>query len=147
MWTYITLAATAWFIGFFPFLEIYVAIPVAMAAGLDPVSTVVWCVLGNFMPVPLIIFFHTQLLRIRRVGPWLQRLAEGRARRVLNRYGGYILLIGTPWIGIWAVAAAAQAMGMHRGKLLLYSFISVAAYGIVLVVMISFGVDWWQSET
>lgn len=37
---YIGGAAVAWLIGFAPFLEIYLAVPVAIAAGLDYFSAV-----------------------------------------------------------------------------------------------------------
>jgi len=37
-------AATAWFLGFAPVAEIYVAVPAALAMGLDPVSVVAWAV-------------------------------------------------------------------------------------------------------
>ena len=42
MWDYIALAFGAWFAGFFPLAEIYVAVPLALASGLDGVSTVFW---------------------------------------------------------------------------------------------------------
>ncbi|MEX2672373.1 MAG: small multi-drug export protein [Phycisphaeraceae bacterium] len=144
MWEYITKAATAWFLGFFPFLEIYVAIPASIALGLDYVSVVFWCVLGNYMPVPMIVAFHSRLRRVPRIGPWLDRLATGRGRRILHRHGPMFVLFATPWIGIWAVAAAAQTLGMHRGKLLFYSFASVAGYGIILTIMIALGLDWFS---
>ena len=48
---YVARAASAWFLGFFPFVEIYVAVPTAFAFGLDPSSAVVWPVLGNVTPV------------------------------------------------------------------------------------------------
>lgn len=41
MLEYLARAAAAWFVGFFPLAEIYVAVPAAMAAGLDDVSVVV----------------------------------------------------------------------------------------------------------
>ena len=110
MWEYATKAATALALGFAPFLEIYVAIPVAMAMGLGHVSVVLWCVLGNFLPVPIIVFAYDWLRRRPRLGPWLERLATGRAQRVLSRHGPIFVLLVTPWIGIWAVAAAARVM-------------------------------------
>lgn len=144
MLEYATKAATAWGLGFFPFLEIYVAIPAAVAMGLDYVSVVFWCTFGNYLPVPLIVLFHQRLKRLPRVGPFLERLATGRGKRLLDQHGPIFVLLATPWIGIWAVAAAAQALGMHRGKLLACTFASVTAYAIALTLLIALGVDWFN---
>jgi len=43
---YIAKAFAAWFIGFFPYFEIYVAVPAAIAMGLDYFSAVTWSVFG-----------------------------------------------------------------------------------------------------
>lgn len=48
MLNYIWLAASAWFMGFFPMLEIYIAIPATMLMGLDTISAIFWAGLGNF---------------------------------------------------------------------------------------------------
>ena len=87
MFDYAAKAATAWFLGFFPFFEIYVAVPAAIAMGLDPVSAVIWTVLGNYLPVPLIVIFYRQLLNHQRLGPWLAKLASPRAKGLLDSYG------------------------------------------------------------
>lgn len=147
MLEYAAKAATAWFLGFFPFLEIYVAVPAAVAMGLDYVSAVVWPVLGNYAPVPLIVIFYRQLLKLRRVGPWLERLASPRARGHLDRHGPWVVLVATPWVGTWALAVTAVALGMDRRRLLLHSFISITVYAALLAGMIALGIEAFQPET
>jgi hypothetical protein len=39
---YMTKAFSTWFIGFFPYFEVYAAVAAGMAMGLDGVSAIVW---------------------------------------------------------------------------------------------------------
>jgi len=138
---YVTRAASAWFLGFFPFFEIYVAVPAAFGLGLDPVSAVVWPVLGNVTPVFLIVFGYEQLMRVERLRGWLQGRRSARLERWIDRYGAAFVLLVTPWIGVWAVAATAQALGMQRLPLVAYSVVSITAYAIVIAAGLALGVD------
>lgn len=141
MASYLAKALSVWFIGFFPLAEIYVAVPAGLAMGLDVVSTVVWSVTGNIAPVFLLHFGYEALARIPRIGRWLERLASPRLRETLDRRGGWFLLVATPWIGVWIVAASARLLGMRPDRILLYSSVSVVLYAIALTALISFGVD------
>ncbi|MEX2503106.1 MAG: small multi-drug export protein [Trueperaceae bacterium] len=138
---YLARASSAWLLGFFPFLEIYAAVPAAFALGLDPVSAVVWPVLGNVAPVLLIVFAYERLLRIERLRSWLLGRRSARFERWTRRYGGWFVLLVTPWIGVWAVAATAMALGMPRGPLLAYSVLSIVLYAVLIAVGIVIGFD------
>lgn len=70
----ITKAAAAWFMGFFPYFEIYVAVPAAIALGLDYVSAVAWSVFGNYTPVLLIHFLYKQMIKNERINRWFENL-------------------------------------------------------------------------
>lgn len=137
---YLSKAGLAWFMGFFPFFEIYVAVPASMALGLDYTSAAFWAIVGNFCPVVLIVFGYERLMRIERVHDWMTRRRSERFEALVNRYGAWFILLITPWIGVWVVAATAQLLGMKRSTLLVYSFISIAVYGTVLALGISKGV-------
>lgn len=138
---YAARAASAWFLGFFPFFEIYVAVPAAFGLGLDPLSAVVWPVLGNVTPVFLIVYGYEQLMRIERLGRWLRERRSVRLERWVDRYGIAFVLLVTPWVGVWAVAATARALGMERATLVGFSVLSITIYAIVIAAGISFGVD------
>ncbi len=138
---YAARAASAWFLGFFPFFEIYVAVPAAVALGLDPVSAVVWPVLGNVTPVFLIVFGYDQLMRVERLRRWLHDRRSARFERWIDRYGAPFVLLATPWIGVWAVAATAQALGMQRGILVGFSVVSITVYAIVIAAGLALGFD------
>lgn len=138
---YIGKAAVAWLIGFVPFLEIYLAVPAALVAGLDYFSAVFWSVLGNFTPVLLIAFIHDRLTRIERVNNWLTGKRSERFQRAIDRYGGPGIILITPWVGIWVVAATAQALGMKRSVLLGFSLVSIVLWAVVIAVLFALGIE------
>lgn len=80
-------AATAWFLGFAPVTEIYVAVPAALAMGLDPVSVVAWTVAGNYAPVPLVHLLYERLVGMPRVRGWFERLVSDKFAARIERQG------------------------------------------------------------
>ena len=143
---YVGKAALAWVIGFAPFLEIYLAVPAAIVAGLDYFSAVFWSVLGNFTPVLLIAFIHDQLMRVERVKRWLTGKRSERFQRWLDRYGGWAIILITPWVGIWVVAATAQALGMKRSVLIGFSLASIVLYAILIAVAVALGIEAFTAD-
>lgn len=143
---YIVGAATAWLVGFVPFLEVYLAVPAGIAAGLDYFSAVFWSVLGNFAPVLLIAFAYDQLMRIERLKGWLTGRRSERFQRSMDRYGGWAILLATPWVGIWVAAATAQAFGMKRGVLIGFSLASIVVYGILVAVAVALGIEAFAAD-
>ncbi|ADI15277.1 small multi-drug export protein [Truepera radiovictrix] len=138
---YLGKAATAWFLGFFPFFEIYVAVPSALALGLDPASAVLWPVLGNFAPVPLILFGYEQLMRVGAFRRLLGGRTSARFTHLVERYGAPFVLLITPWIGVWLVAATARALGMARRPLLFYALLSITVYAVVITAGLNLGFE------
>ncbi len=138
---YLARALGAWFVGFFPLAEIYVAVPAALAVGLDHFSTVFWSVFGNFTPLLLIHFGYNSLLRLPRLRRWLEGLVSERAKRSIDRYGLWVVLLLTPWTGVWVMGVTAKALRMNGGVLLGAGLISITVYAVALVVLISAGVQ------
>lgn len=138
---YIAAAALAWFTGFIPLFEIYVAIPVGMAAGLDPVSATVWSALGNIVPLFLIDLGYERLRRVERVDHWLAKLRRERVERLLDRYGIVLVFIATPLLGVWTMALAAKALGMASRPFLMASVVSVFVYAVLTTAAILLGID------
>ena len=139
---YIAKAFAAWFIGFFPYFEIYVAVPVAIAMGLDYFSAVTWSVFGNYTPVILIHFFYEQIIKSERINRWFGKLTSEKFKQKVDKYGSWFVLIITPWIGIWVMVVTMKVFKMDDKKLILYSFISITAYAVVIAVLIAtIGID------
>ena len=144
MFEYLYKALTVWFIGFFPFFELFIAIPAGVSLKLDPVSTVIFCVAGNFFPVILIDFGYNRLIRYERVKTWLDRRVSERMIQNVNRHGTWYLLVITPWIGVWAIAVTARILRMKRTQMAWGVLASLTIYAIVLVVMIHAGIDFFS---
>lgn len=141
MLEYLAQAFSAWFVGFFPLAEIYVAIPAAIALGLDDFSVIFWGVLGNFTPALLVNFLYEQLIRIERVNKWMRRMISEQAEERINRWGFWFVLLATPWTGIWIMAVTAKALKMERSRFLIAAFISILVYAIAILLTIRFGMD------
>jgi uncharacterized membrane protein len=138
---YLARALGAWFVGFFPLAEIYVAVPAALAVGLDHLSTVFWTVFGNFTPLLLIHFGYNNLLRLPRLRRWLESLVSERAKRAIDRYGVWFVLLLTPWTGVWVMGVTAKALRMKGAVLLGAGLISITVYAVALVFLINAGVQ------
>jgi uncharacterized membrane protein len=138
---YVAAAAAAWFTGFFPLAEIYVAVPVALAAGLDPVSAAGWSAFGNIVPLYLIHWGYDAMRRNARLDRLLQRMsgAVERARHRIDRHGPWVVFLVTPWTGVWVIAIAAKAVGMDSRRFLAAATLSVVVYAAALVALIELG--------
>lgn len=141
MGSYVLNSLTAFAVGFAPFLEIYLAVPAAMALGLDVVSAVLWSALGNFLPVPFVGVLYDRISPTSRFREWLDRRISERFRRLVDRHGSWFVLVITPLIGSWAVAVTGVAVGMNRRQLVLYSAVSILAYAVLIAAAVSLGID------
>jgi uncharacterized membrane protein len=138
---YIVRAFSVWFIGFFPWAEIYVAVPAGIGLGLDTVSVIFWSVFGNFVPAVIIVHSFDTLVRYPRIARIFEKFASPRARTRIEKHGVKATLILTPWLGVWAMAATVKIFGMKSRPFLWASFVSILVYAVVLAVLIRVGVD------
>lgn len=143
MLDYLYKALTVWFLGFFPFFELFIAIPAGVSLKLDPVSLVFFCVAGNFTPVLLIEYGHSRLMKYERIRNWLNRRVSGKTGRNINRYGTWYVLVITPWVGVWAIAVTAKILHMDRKILIPASLASLFLYSVVFLIMIRAGVTFF----
>ena len=138
---YLAQGLIVWFVGFFPLAEIYVAIPSAMALGLDKLSIFFWAVSGNFTPVIVVNALFQTMRSYQRVDDWLNRFASERVKKYVNQYGVWFVLFGTPWTGVWVMSVTAKSLGMSSDRLLIFSIISLCVYTVIIFVLIDFGVN------
>ncbi len=143
MFDYLYKVLVVWFIGFFPFFELFVAIPAGLSLRLDSASTVIFCVAGNFFPVLLIEYGYNRLMRYHRIRNWLNRRISEKMYKNINRYGIWYMLIITPWVGVWAMAVTAKILHMEKRILIWGSFASILLYSIVLVIVIQTGIEFF----
>lgn len=114
---------TTFFIAMVPVVELRGAIPVGIAAGLPPVVACGVAVLGNLLPVPLVMLLARRVLDWLRdtelLGDkvrWLERRAHLKGRLVRKyRLAGLVLLtaIPLPGTGAWTGALVASLLDIR----------------------------------
>ncbi len=141
-----TKALATWSVGFFPYAEVYAAVAAGMTMKLDAVSSVVWAVFGNFIPIPLLLWGYSHLMRIPQLRSWLLRIEKQGGRKVkhaFDRYGVWFLILMTPILGSWTIAVVTPIIGINPRRILFFSFIGITLYGIGTAVAIASGVNWF----
>ncbi|SDN75503.1 Putative small multi-drug export protein [Tenuibacillus multivorans] len=141
MMEYIWLCFMAWFIGFFPMFEIYIAIPATMAVGLDGFSSVLWSCVGNFMAIPLIVFFYDKLSRFERINKFLLKTSVSRFSHKIRKGSFGFILLTTPIVGSWTIGVLCKLIGLSKKKIFTSSAISIALYGLIIGILTKLGID------
>jgi hypothetical protein len=141
MLEYLISAVSVWIIGFFPWAEIYVAVPAGIGLGLDLYSVIFWSVFGNYLPAVLIAKSFDRIKLIPGIGTRLQRFASPRAKAQIEKNGTWATLVLTPWLGVWAMAVTVKMFGMKTGTFLWASFVSILLYAVALAALIHLGID------
>lgn len=143
----------AFLISMTPIIELRGAIPVAIGMGLDPIPTLLVCIVGNMVPIPFIFFFGQKLLVWGSKTRWFGRfcnwaLSRGqqgseqlKAKGRNGLYVGLLLFVGIPLpgTGAWMGTFAASILNMKFKKSFFYILIGDALAG-VLVLLASMGV-------
>lgn len=130
---------TTWFTGFFPYFEIYVAIPVGFAAGLNWFDAFLWASFGNWMAVPFIDLCYNLLQKFAFMRKFIDKSLSGKWQKRIEQHGAWFILFFTPWAGVWTVGIIAKAIKYNRAKLWLYTAISIGVTGFIIALVIEIG--------
>ena len=131
-----------------PVLELRGGIPFGVSLGLHPLKAWAVCVLGNMLPVPLIIVYIRQIFqwlraKIPRLGNLIDRLerkAHLKGRTVLKyRYLGLFLFVAIPLPGTggWTGALVAAFLNMRLKKALPSIFAGLLVAGFIVTFLTS----------
>lgn len=133
-----------------PIIELRGGIPLGMALGLPWWQSFLFAVIGNMIPVPLILLFINRFIgwmsrsRVRffnKIGSWLTQKAE-KNREKIEKYAffGVCLFVAVPLpvTGAWTGSLVASTIGMKFWKALLSCFLGVLIAATV-VTLISYG--------
>lgn len=129
-----------------PVVELRGAIPYGLAMGLEPWFTYLAAVIGNMIPVPLIMVFIRRLFNwMRQRSAWLaQRVdwLEQRAERksdLVKRYAlvGLVILVAIPLpgTGAWTGALVAAVMSMRLRQSFLAILAGVLIAGVIVLLI------------
>ena len=138
------------FLSMVPVLELRAAIPIGATLGLEWVANYLICVIGNMIPVPIILLFVRHVLewmkkipRLDKIALWVENKAQKNTPKV-QKYASLGLLrfvaLPLPGTGAWTGALVAAMLDMRMkyaipsifcGVLIAGLIMSLASYGLV----------------
>lgn len=129
-----------------PVLELRAAIPFGLAGGLAYWEAFWLAVVGNMLPIPLLILFARRLLSwlshrfafMRRFTDFVEKHAVAKAKRI-NRFQlfGLMLLVAVPLpgTGAWTGALVATVLELRMRSALPAIFLGVVIAGIIVTFL------------
>ena len=139
------------FCSMIPIIELRGAIPLGAALGLPMWQSFLLAVVGNMLPVPIILLFVKKVLSFmskckiklfNKVANWVYAKAEkNKAKIEKYSFWGVALFVGIPlpMTGAWTGTLVAAMLDMKFWKAILSAFIGVLVAGII-ISLLSYGV-------
>ncbi len=132
-----------------PILEIRGAIPVGVASGLDPWLAFAIGLVGNMLPIPILILLTRRVIEwlkkhnmLVKLTAWLESRGSKGAQKVqkYSFWGLFILVaIPLPGTGAWTGALVASLLDMRLKRALPAIAMGVAVAGLI-VLLVTYGV-------
>ncbi len=132
-----------------PILEIRGAIPVGVASGLDPWLAFAIGLVGNMLPIPILILLTRRVIEwlkkhnmLVKLTAWLESKGSKGAQKVqkYSFWGLFILVaIPLPGTGAWTGALVASLLDMRLKRALPAIAMGVAVAGLI-VLLVTYGV-------
>ena len=133
-------AASVVGLGFLPVAEGNVAVPVALALGMNPFAAVCLYVLGTAVQTLLVRGLANWLFTLPRVAGWWERRLGERTRRLFARgKPTWVILIGIPWLGGVPTALGAQLAGIGRARYARWAVSGLVLHAATLALLIRLG--------
>lgn len=139
--------------GAVPMLEVWLAVPAGVAAGLPLLPTALVAIAGNFLTVAIVILagdaVRGRLARRKRSGAAAEERADsrdlrraGRIRRLTGRFGVPGLALLAPFVvGSHFGAIGAVATGAPKGVILAWFLLSLALQAFVMGALAVLGLS------
>ena len=132
-----------------PFLESRGGLLAASILHMDPVESFIICMLGNILPLPLILLLFDKVLDWLRKGKRLNKIAKRIDKKVeknrptVEKYGylGLILFVAIPMPGTggWTGCLVASALKLDKKKSFGYISLGILLASIIMMYL-TFGV-------
>lgn len=145
--------AIVFFMAMLPVLELRGAIPVGYWMQLNPVKLSVLSVLGNMVPVPLIILYMEKLAKfLSDRSPTAKKIVDGLFESTKRKSGpiqefewlGLMLFVAVPFpgTGAWTGAMAASVLGMPFWEAMSANFFGVVMAGLLVNLLVNLGLKY-----
>lgn len=131
------------FISMVPIIELRGAIPIAAGMGLSPYIAIPVAMIGNMLPIPIIILFVKKVFAfMRKLSPklngivdWFEKKADKNKEKVLKyEFWGLALFVAIPLPGTggWTGALVAAMLDMPLKKAMPSIIIGILGAGTIL---------------
>ena len=131
-----------------PLLESRGGLLAASILHMDPVESFIICMLGNILPIPLILIFFDKVIDWMRKGKRLNKVALKVDKKVeknkptIEKYGYvgliFFVAIPIPGTGAWTACLVASALKLEKKKSFAYTALGVLLASI-LMMYLTFG--------
>ena len=144
------------FISMVPLIELRGAIPIAISMDLETIPSIIICVIGNMLPVPVIYLFARKFLIWGLDKPGIGRLChffhdkgEAASRKLMakktGKFGLFLALtlfvgIPLPGTGAWTGTLGASFLGMGARQTAIAVSLGVVMAGVIMVIVSLVGV-------
>lgn len=136
-----------------PIIELRGAIPMAAAFNMPWWSAFILSVIGNMLPVPIILLFikkfitwsmNSKIKFLNKLANWLNRKVE-KKRGSIEKYAfwGLTVFVGIPLpvTGAWTGSLVAAMIDMKFWKAMLTAFVGVLIAAVIVTVIVYGGVE------
>lgn len=138
-------------ISLMPILELRGGLLAASLLGVPALRAYIISIVGNIIPVPLILLFINRILlwmedckikMFRKISRWLHKKAD-KNKKSIERYGylGLLLFVGIPLpgTGAWTGCLVAALLNMDRKKSFLATLAGIIMASIIMMLL-SYGI-------
>ena len=133
-----------------PILELRGGLIAASLLNMDPVVSYIICIIGNIIPIPLILWLINKILNFMRnskidkingIAKWLDKKVD-KHKGQIEKYGylGLVLFVGIPLpgTGAWTGCLIASVLEMDRKKSFIAALVGVFIASVIMMLL-SFG--------
>jgi uncharacterized membrane protein len=132
-----------------PITELRAAIPLAISLGMAPLQAFFWSLLGNIIPIPILLWILPKAMKWFTTDTWLGRKLDWWIARTLRKseqvekYGAIGLMIFTaiplPGTGAWSASLAAVLFKV-KPIVALWSISSGVLIAGIVITLVSIGI-------
>ena len=136
-----------------PIIELRGAIPMAAAFDMPWWKAYTLCVVGNMLPVPVILLFikkfiswsmSSEIKFLNRLANWLNRKVE-KNRAKIEKYAFWglaaFIAVPLPTTGAWTGSLVAAMIDMKFWKAMLTAIVGVLVAGVIVTVIVYGGIE------
>lgn len=139
---------TIFFVSMLPILELRGGMLAACLLGLNPLPSLLICIIGNLLPIPLILWFITPVFNwfkkkkcLKGFANWCEKHAKKNQGKIdkLKYYGLFLFVaIPLPTTGAWTGSLIAALLDMDKKKSIIAAICGVIVAGLIMMI-ISYG--------